>query len=117
MSIFSSLLAKLEGFTEAEWLYIHDNILPILEADAKQLIIQLTPLAEQAVITIATQGKVSNEARNAAVADLKTAATSAGIAAATGVLDYTVQTAYNKLSATNALPAAPSTPATLTSVA
>jgi len=111
-SAFQHLFAEITGLGGEAWDYLKANILPTVEKDAQQDLAKLAPIAEQAVLQLATTGHVSNDKRNLAVAQLKGDASAIGLDVANGLLNLAVEVAYNKLNSTGQLAAASSpTPA------
>jgi len=103
-----NLIASLVGLEHDAVNFIETRIVPILKADVTKTLIQVAPIAEQAVLQVATSGKPGadkfQDAKAIVIADAK----SAGIDVATELLNGAIQTAYDKL---NALKQLPSTPA------
>ncbi len=110
MNIFQRAAAAIEGFSEESLAYFKANVLPFLEKDAAALLTTVAPLAETAVLDAATGGKGGSAAFAQAVSDTKSAVIAAGLSASVSMLNFAVQTAYNKLNAAGALPT-PAVPA------
>jgi len=81
-------------------------IVPTLKADATKTFALLAPVAEQAVLQVATSGKPGAEKFADAKAIVIAGAKSAGIDVATELLNGVIQAAYDKLNITGQLPAA-----------
>jgi len=100
------LLASLTGLEHEGVEYIETRIVPILKADVTKTLIQIAPIAEQAVLQVATSGKPGADKFTDAKAIVVAGAKSAGIDVATELLNGAIQTAYDKLNALKQLPAA-----------
>lgn len=101
-SAFESLWAHITGLSSSAWTYIETYVLPVLKTDAGNLLVQLAPIALSAVTAAETQGGTSGEKFCAALAQIKTAAVSAGIAAGTSVLNAAIENAVQQLKASQA---------------
>jgi len=102
------LIASLIGLEHQAVNYIETVIVPTLKADATKTFALLAPIAEQAVLQVATSGKPGAEKFADAKAIVVAGAKSAGVDVATELLNGVIQNAYDKL---NALKQLPSTPA------
>jgi len=110
-SAFLHLFGAITGLGHEAWDYIQTNLVPIVEKDAEQALPKLAPIAEAAVLQLATTGHVSNDKRDLAVAQVKQAAAGIGLDVANSVLNLAVETAYSKLKATGQLTASATAPA------
>ena len=97
---FANLWAHITGLSSSAWSYVKTYIIPVLQTDAGNLLIQLAPIALGIVTQVETTGTVSNEKRDTAVSQLKDAAVAAGISAATSVLNTAIENAVQSLKAT-----------------
>jgi hypothetical protein len=97
--MFTKFLLWISGVSKAALNYITTTVVPVLKADADDLFIQLAPIALGIVTELATTGKLPNEKRDAAFAQLKSAAIAAGIAAGTSVLNKSIEDAVAVLKA------------------
>jgi len=111
-SAFDNLWAHVTGLSKSAWAYFENYVLPVLKTDAGQLLIQLAPIALSVVTQVEQNGGLPNDKRDAALAQLKSAAVSAGINAATSVLNTAIENAVQQLkasqpTATNSVASAP----------
>lgn len=92
--IFQHLLETLAGVSHA----VFDAIRPAIAGAAGDLLGQVLPLAESAVLSFATaKGKSGADKRAAAFDQIKQAAVAAGINAGTSVINLAIETAVQKL--------------------
>jgi hypothetical protein len=101
---FSSLFSHLTGLGSEAWHYIQENIVPILKHDALATLPKLAPIAEAAVIQVATSGKPGVDKFNDAKAIVKQQAIATGLDVAEQLFNSAVQLAHDKLAATGQLP-------------
>jgi len=110
---FSSLFSHLTGLGSDAWHYIQNNVIPYLKSDATNTLTALAPIAESAVLQLATTGHVSNDKRDIAEAQVKQAAIAAGLDVSTSLLRLAVETAYSKLNANGQIQPSNAAPATV----
>jgi len=110
MSFLSSIGSFFAHLSSDAWHYVETNIVPILKHDAQNALPALAPIAEAAVLQLATTGHVSNDKRDMAVAQVKQAAVTAGLDVSTSLLNLAVETAYAKLKANDQIQPANPTP-------
>jgi hypothetical protein len=99
-----------KGLPAAEQTIITD-LKPIFTSALGTFWATMMPTAISIVTDLATSGKTSNEKRNAAVSQVESAASTAGLAVLSGAANLVVEAAYSKLVATGALPTATPVPA------
>ena len=88
---FAHLWAFLTGLGQTELDYIETNTIPQLKTAAGKMLMQLAPLALQAVVAAEVPGATGKDKFNVAFDQLKTAAVSAGIAAGTQLLNQAIE--------------------------
>ena len=99
-ALFQHLWALLTGLGQAELNYIETTTVPILKTAAGNILIQLAPLALKAVIAAEVPGAEGKEKFANALATLKDAAASAGIAAGQQLLNKSIEDSVSIMQAT-----------------
>ena len=96
---FAHLWAFLTGLGQAELDYIETNTIPQLKTAIGKIIMQLAPLALEAVLAAEVPGVAGTEKFNNAFNQLKDSAQSAGIAATTQLLNQAIEDQVGLLTA------------------
>ena len=104
--LFAHIWTFVTGVSASLWHFVE----PILSQETGSLLNQLLPIALQVVTQVAQTGDLPNAKRDAAYAQLKSAALAAGLDASGSLLNAAIELAYQHYQISTAAPVGGSQP-------
>lgn len=97
--MLKNIIARILGISGSIWNYIETYVFPVLKSAAGTVIVQLAPVALQAVKDANAKGGSNQDKFNYAFDQIKAAAVANGVAVGTSVFNKLVEDAYQQLKA------------------